>query len=369
MSSEILKRLHAARAFKPTPPDYELAIAHVPLAEVGIPHPIEGQVLHAMTSEDEAFVIVLGPPGSGKSSILTSAALSAASPDAPPHPLPLLVPVAHFEGNITPDLLVKAVTQGVARALRGHLKPSQVKKLDQALAITVTSYRQPGGLTGSITAGHPGVLSATVGGAFGKDLVASTTDPSWQGGSPKDRLLSLRDLADAHKARLVVIFHDTDIWSVADSEMASRARSFFSALRTLLDCPEITFIVAVQSQWSEDPAAVSGVSAAAREEYRELAERAGIRLDIAQPQSDKQALDLMTAIIDRRAQLVLDDLAVPDGGWAAVLFTPAALTLLAHRCRTRSVRRAITDIRDAFERVEVMPEQIDREHLLEVLGD
>jgi hypothetical protein len=369
MSREILQRLYQAVAFKPTPPDYELAIAHVRVEEVGIPRPIDDQVLHAMTSDDEAFVIVVGPPGSGKSSILTAAALNAGSPDTPPHPMPLIVPVAHYDGTITPDLLVRAITQGLARALGGHLKPKEIKKLDRALATSIARSRQSGGLTGSISGGHPGVLTGTIGGAFGKDLVTYTTDPSWENGTPKNRLLGLRDLAAGHQARLVVIFHDTDIWSVGDDDMAARARSFFSALRVLLDCPEITFIVAVQTLWTEDPQAVTGKAAAARKEYRELAERAGVQLDVPKPLSDKQALDLVTAIINRRVENALDDLDAPKGGWAPVLFSPAALLLLAHRCRSRSVRLAITDIRNALERLEEMPDQIQREHLLDAIYD
>lgn len=368
MSREILQRLLDERAFKPSPPDYELAIAHVRVNDVGIPHAIDDKVTHAITAEDEAFVIIVGPPGSGKSSILTAAALTVASPHAAPHPLPLMVPVAYHD-DITVEVLVKAITQTLAYELRGHLTDDQARNLEKALAATISKSRQPGGLSGSISAGHPGLLSATVGAALGKDLVTRTTESAWHSGPPVSRLLALRDLAAGHEAQLVVIFHDSDIWSVADEEAAGRARGFFSALRVLLDCPEVTFIVAVQTQWTEPAGDGNDKRTIARKEFHELAERAGVSLVVAEPQSDSQALALITAIIDRRAEIVLDDVDIPEAGWAATLFTPAALSLLAHRCRRRSVRRAITDIRDAFERAEEMPDQIDREHLLEVLGD
>jgi hypothetical protein len=367
MTQALWQRLYDAAAFKPRPPDYELATAHVRVGEVGIPKPIDERVLHAMTTDDEAFVIVIGPPGSGKSSILTAAARDAARPDSPPHPLPLKVPVAHHDVKLTAELLVRAIAQGLAHELRGHLSKAQTKKLELALATTISKTRQPGGSSGSLTAGLPGVLSASVGGALGKDLLTLTTNASWQGGGPVNTLLSLRDLAAAHHARLVVIFHDTDIWSVADDDMAVRARSFFSALRVLLDCPEITFIVAVQTYWAETAGESQNTTNTARREYQALAELAGVRLDVPLPRSNPQALALITAIINRRVAMVLDTEDQPDGGWASVLFTPSALELLAHRCKSKSVRRAISDIRDALDRAEVMPEKLDREHLLDVI--
>ncbi|HEX4036244.1 MAG TPA: hypothetical protein VHX66_17530 [Solirubrobacteraceae bacterium] len=365
MSRKILEQLRDATAFKPKPPDYELAIAHVPTGDVGIPQSIDERVLNAITTDDEAFVIIVGPPGSGKSSVLTAAARNAASPEEPPHPLPLTVPVAHHDGNLTAELLVKAIAQGLATEPRGSLQPDEIQRLEEALATTITTSHQPTSVSGSITAGLP-FLNATVGAGLGKDLVTLTTNAEWQGGGPGPSLLALRDLASAHGARLVVIFHDTDVWSVADRDMAARARSFFSALRVLLDCPEITFLVAVQTHWTETGANAAGHTAAARQEYQELAARVGAVLKIPRPRSQPQALDLMTAIINRRVQITLDD-DPPGGGWTTALFTPAALELLAHRCRNRNIRQAIADIRDAFDHLTDMPDRIDREHLLDVI--
>lgn len=41
--------------------------------------------------------------------------------------------------------------------------------------------------------------------------------------SPTNQLLTLRDLAAARGARLVVIFDDTDTWLEGDEDLASRA--------------------------------------------------------------------------------------------------------------------------------------------------
>jgi hypothetical protein len=63
VSQAILTLLRERTAFKPKPPDYELAIAHVPPGEVGLPNPIDQRVRDAMRSDDEAFTIVRAPPG------------------------------------------------------------------------------------------------------------------------------------------------------------------------------------------------------------------------------------------------------------------------------------------------------------------
>lgn len=365
MSADVLQRLRDATAFKPKPPDLELALAHVPAATVGIPKPIDERVLRAMTTDDETFVIVVGAPGSGKSSLLTAAAREAAQPDKPPHPLPLKVPVSHY-ASIAPDVLVKAIAQALATELRGSLSDQEVQQLEAALATNIVKTHQPGGISGgSVTAGLP-FLSATVSASLGQDLLTLITTPEWQGGGPVPSLLSLRDLAAAHAARLVVIFHDTDVWSVGDGQMAARARNFFSALRVLLDCDEITFLVAVQTHWTETSDGVGPHTSAARAEYRELAARVGVLLKVPQPASNQQARALMVAIINKRVEITLDD-TPPAGGWAEALFTSDALELLAHRCRAKSIRQAIADIRDTFDHLAEMPDQISREHLLEAI--
>ena len=82
MSEELLTSLRDKAAFKPKPPDYELAHAHVPLGEVGLPDPIEDRVIAAMRSEDENSVLIVAPPGCGKSSLLAwSAAQASTLPD------------------------------------------------------------------------------------------------------------------------------------------------------------------------------------------------------------------------------------------------------------------------------------------------
>jgi energy-coupling factor transporter ATP-binding protein EcfA2 len=368
MSRETLEKLRDATAFKPKPPDFELAIAHVHVADVGIPHAIDARVLNAMITDDEAFTIVMGSPGSGKSSLLTAAARAAGRREGSPVALPLKVPVAHHTEPLTANLLVKAIAQSLAYELSGQLTATDRKKLDKALATTIVRGRQSGGLSGSLSAGLPG-LTAGISAAIGKDLVTLTSNADWQAGGPVQALLTLRDLAAAHDTRLVVIFDDTDVWSVGDEEMATRAGRFFSALRFLLECPEVSILVAVQTHWAETGATTEAATRTARREYRELAERVGARLHVPLPQSKTQARKLMAAVIDRRVEIALPSETRPRGGWSETLFTAEALDLLANRCFTKTIRLAIGDIRDAFDHLDGMPDQMDREHLVEVIDD
>ena len=267
MNRKILEKLRDATAFKPKPPDFELAIAHVHAADVGIPHAIDARVLNAMITDDEAFTIVIGPPGSGKSSLLAATGSDAARREGLPVALPLKVPVAHHTHSLTADLLVKGIAHTLAYELRGHLTATDRKKLEKALATRITTSRQSGGLSGSVSAGPPG-LKAVIGAAIGKDLATLTSNADWQAGGPVQTLLTLRDLAAAYNTRLVVIFDDTDVWSVGDQEMATRAGSFFSALRFLLQCPEVSILVAVQTHWTETGTAAEAATRTARREYR-----------------------------------------------------------------------------------------------------
>lgn len=367
MSREILEKLRDATAFKPKPPDFELAIAHVHAGEVGIPHAIDARVLNAMITDDEAFTIVIGPPGSGKSSLLAATA-DAARREGSPVALPLKVPVAHHIEPLTADLLVKAIAQSLAYELRGQLTARDRKKLERALATTITTARQSGGLAGSLSAGPPG-LKAGIAAAIGKDLITLTSNADWRAGGPVQTLLALRDLTAAHDTRLVVIFDDTDVWSVGDREMATRAGSFFLALRFLLQCPEVSILVAIQTHWTETSATTQAAIRTARREYRELAERVGACLHVPLPRSKTQARKLMAAVIDRRVEIALPNETRPQSGWSETLFTTEALDLLASRCLAKTIRLAIGDIRDAFDHLDGMPDQIDREHLLEVIDN
>jgi AAA ATPase domain len=368
LSREILEQLRERTAFKPSPPEFEMAAAHVSPAEVGVPDSIDQRVYDAMCSDDEAFVIIQGAPGWGKSSLLTSAAWRAAGDTANPQVLPLRLGVGHHTAPITPDLLVRSVAQELALRLAPKLHDKDVRRLERALAITVvwasTSPKISAGVTVPIP--HVPPLSANVAVDLGGDLTQLVSAGGWSG-NPINGLLSLRDLAAARGARLVIIFDDTDTWAEGDETLALRARDFFVAVRALADVPEITIFVAIQDHWAIDiDGDVEPNTDAARTQYRALAERAARLLHLPRPADIGQAQALIAAIINRRAEITLNE--TLEGGWTGALFDEDAIALLAKRILEHSVRQALADIRNAFDHAVDMPERITRDYLAVAMG-
>jgi energy-coupling factor transporter ATP-binding protein EcfA2 len=368
MSREILATLRDRAAFKPKPPEYELALAHVPLAEADFADAVEERVLRVMRAEDESFVLIMGPPGGGKSSLLAWSAGEVSRDDGKPRIVPVYVPVGHHAAPIEPGLIVRGVAEGLAVRLAAHLKPRDRESIEKALAITITSRRQPTRLSAGLSMPLLHGLAANVAVELGGDLTTLVKQGGWQGG-PNAGLTRLADLARAKDARLVVIVEDTDIWSAGDENMARRAGAFFVAMRSLLDCPDITVLAAVQSHWgSLEPLTVEAKhTARARLQFRELAERAGRVLRVPEPHGGTQAHALLRAILERRIQITLD-VPAPDGGWCDLVFASEAVELLAHRCLERSLRQALTDVRDTFDHHETLPDQITRDHIAEAIA-
>jgi hypothetical protein len=211
-------------------------------------------------------------------------------------------------------------------------------------------------------------LSADVAAELGGDLTTLIKQGGWQGGSHAG-LVALADLARAKAARLVVIIEDTDIWSAGDENMARRARDFFIAVRSLIACPDVTMLAAVQSHWGtlETRPGAAKNTAAARIQFRELTERAGRVLRVPVPVGSDQAHTLVRAVLERRIRITLDTPA-PEGSWCDVLFTPDAVELLARRCLDRSIRQALTDVRDTFDHHDALPPRISREHIAEAIA-
>jgi hypothetical protein len=365
MSREILTELRDRTAFKPKPPDYELALAHVPLGEVGLADAIEDRVLGAMGAAEESFVLIVAPPGGGKSSLLAWSAGKAASRTETPRILPIYVPVGHHTGAINTTLLVRGVAEGLAIRLAPQLKKREREMLEQALAITITTARQPSRLRAGLKLPPLHGLAANVAIELGGDLTTLVKHGGWQGG-PHAGLVALADLAGAWCSRLVVIVEDTDIWSAGDENMARRAGDFFTALRSLIACPEVTMLAAVQSHWGtlEPLRGTAKHTAAARLQFRELADRAGRVLHVPVPVGNTQAHTLVRAVLERRIQNTLDK-PTPPGGWCDLLFTHDAVELLARRCLDRSLRQALTDVRDTLDHNDILPPQIDRDHIIE----
>jgi hypothetical protein len=162
VTEQILATLRERTAFKPKPPDYELALAHVPLGDVGLSNPIEERVLAAMRTEDESFVLVLAPPGGGKSSLLAWAAWQAVTSEALPRILPVYVPVGHHTATIDPSLIVRGVAEDLAVRLAPTLKKQQRETLERALSITFTTARQPSRLRVGLSAPPQQAVAASL---------------------------------------------------------------------------------------------------------------------------------------------------------------------------------------------------------------
>jgi hypothetical protein len=368
VSEEILTLLRDKAAFKPKPPDYELAHAHVPLGDVGLPDPIEDRVIAAMRSEDESSVLIVAPPGCGKSSLLAWAAAKASTLPNTPYVLPIYVPVGHHTTPIDTAVIVQGVAEGIAVKLAANLKKREREDLERALAITITTGRQPTRLRAGLSLLPVHGLSVQLAAEVGGDLATLVKAGGWQGG-PHAGLVALADRARAKHARLVVIMDDTDIWSAGDQNMARRAGEFFAAVRSLLDCPEVTLLAAVQSHWASTrvPPAGAEQTAAARLQFNELRERAGRVLTVPAPSTHDLARALVRGVLERRVDITLEP-PVPEGGWADAVFTSGALDVLAERCLQRSVRQCLADVRDTFDHHATLPPRMERDHIIEAMS-
>jgi hypothetical protein len=368
VSEEILTSLRDKAAFKPKPPDYELAHAHVPLGDVGLPDPIEDRVIAAMRSEDENSVLIVAPPGCGKSSLLAWSAAEASSLPDTPHVLPIYVPVGHHATPIDTAVIVRGVAEGIAIKLASNLKKREREDLERALAITITTARQPTRLRAGLSLPPLHGLAVQLAADLGGDFTTLVKAGGWQGGAHAG-LAALADLARAKDARLVVVMDDTDIWSAGDENMARRAAEFFAAVRSLLDCPEVTLLAAVQSHWASTDALPAGAeqTAAARVQFSELRERAGRVLTVPAPASHDHARALVRAVLDRRIDITLEP-PVPEDGWIDAAFSSGAIDVLAERCLQRSVRQCLTDVRDAFDHHAGLPPRIERDHIIEAMS-
>ncbi len=367
MSQEILTMLRDRAAFKPKPPEYELALAHVQLGEVGFNDAIEERVLHIMRASEGSFALIVAPAGCGKSSLLAWSASEVSGRERDRKVVPIHVPVSHHSAPIEPDSIVRGVAEGIAIRLGPQLRRRDREAIEKALAITIAARRNPPRLRAGISAPLLHGLTAEVAAELGGDLTTVVRQGGWQGGAHAG-LVSLGRIAHARHARLVVIIDDTDIWSAGDDGMASSASAFFASMRSLIDCSEVTMLVAVQSHWAD--AAAEGdtpTTTTARLQFRELAERASRVLHIPDPRDDIQARRLVEAILEKRMEITLDPPA-PEGGWRPLAFTSQAVALLAQRCVERNLRQALTDLRDTFDHHDVLPAQIDAEHIAEAIA-
>jgi hypothetical protein len=167
VSNAILTLLRDKAAFKPKPPDHELAHAHVPLGDVGLPDPIEDRVIATMRSEDQKSVLIVAPPGCGKSSLLAWSAANASTLPAAPYLLPIYVPVGHHATRTGTALIARGVAEGMAMKPAADLKKRERENLERALEITITTTRQPTRLRAGLSLPAPYGLSVQLAAQLG----------------------------------------------------------------------------------------------------------------------------------------------------------------------------------------------------------
>jgi hypothetical protein len=140
--------------------------------------------------------------------------------------------------------------------------------------------------------------------------------------------------------------YDTDIWSAGDEDTARRAGEFFAAVRSLLDCPEVTLLAAVQSHWVSTGSLVPGSdhTAPARLRFTELRQRAGRVLTVPASTSHDHARALVRAVLDRRIEITLEP-PTPESEWVDAVLSDGAIEVLAKRRRKRSLQQRVTDAR------------------------
>jgi hypothetical protein len=360
VSATLLTGLRENLAFKPAPPPYELALAHVRLDNLGFDRAVEERLLSFMRGEDEGLLLLTGPPGCGKSSLLEWACWQLAEETGG---LPVTCSVAG-RGTVSAEAIVKAIADGVATRLAATLGNRERKSLENALATTLTTQRAPAKLTASITVPPLHGVTAQVAGEFAKEMTTVVRAGGWRNG-PAAGLTSLTDLARDHKLRLVVVIGDTDLWSAGDEAAARNATRFFNALRSLNSAPDAKLILAVQDHWATGDKTAAARNAAS--EFNALAGLAARRLRVPTATSKAHAHRLICAIIDRRVEISTAAPCPAGKRWCEVLFSADALALLGEHCRKGSPRTSLAVIRDALDRQPQPPAQLDREDLLEAL--
>jgi hypothetical protein len=360
MSSTLLTDLRENLAFKPAPPPYELALAHVRLDKLGFDRAVEERLLSFMRGEDEGLLLLTAPPGCGKSSLLEWASWQLAMQAGG---LPVSCSVAG-RGTVTPEAIVKAIADGLAIRLAPTLGKREREKLERALATTLTTQRTPTKLTAGITLPPLHGVSAQVAAEFASDMTTIVRAGGWRDG-PAAGLTSLADLAHAHRLQLVVVIGDTDLWSASDDASARNAAHFFNAVRSLHSAPDAKLILAIQDHWATGDK--TAIARNAANEFKVLAGVAARQLRVPAPASKTQALNLICAMIDRRVEISTDAIRPTGKRWCEELFSDEALALLGEHCRKGSPRTALAVIRDALDRQPHPPAQLDREDLLEAL--
>lgn len=346
-------RLYEEKAFKSAPALWELADAHVPLADVQVAQPPEPMVLSGLREQD-GLVLLVGPSGSGKSSVLAHAAecLGNEAAEDGRRYLPLFVPVAPRAADArSVEGFGRVVMFELLTALRDSLPPVTRHKVERALSQHVTVEKTPTRFNAKLTGKVFGV-GGEAGVAFAEEVVSvsGNTELDNRGG-----VKTLGDIARSRGFEIVVLVEDTDAWANMPGG-DSQAAAFIAVLQTLSRDTDLAMGIAIQNRW------------ATGSRFDELAQRAVTVARMPEISALAPAKRLITAIIDRRANRVIDPEELPNPSDS--LFTDHALGSLAQDLLTAgSVRSPLAWLRDALDHFsDSLPERIERDHLVEALA-
>jgi len=358
MSAAALQELYDGRALKPAASLWELAEAHVRFAELGAT-PAPEPAVSAALAEGDGVAVLIGPSGSGKSSVLAYVArdLAATINAAGRHFLPVFLPVAGRPEHASRlDVFGKGVMREVLFALHGQLGEHHREKLERSMADQVTHQSSGAKFVSKITALIPG-LSGEVGFELASDVVSVVHRPDLDnhGG-----LKTLGDIVRARGYELVVVVEDTD--ALAFDETGAQARAFFRAVvRPLTSEVDVGVAIAVQSPWLDGERRL--------QEAMAVVERAVTAPRMPSPGSDASARGMVEAVLARRVERGLENPGSLGENPVAALFTDAALDALGHELRASgSMRKPLTRVRDAIDRRADtgMPDRLDVTDLLEI---
>jgi Cdc6-like AAA superfamily ATPase len=323
MSLERLTELDDLRAFEATHRYEDLELYHVPFDDLTDSAETEGRLARMAASNGR--VALIGPSGSGKSSVLASV-LGPLVEALPANVIPLRIPVAAAdEATVTEP---RAFAQHLIRTVIRHASPEGFTEAErQELEQAIADVRRAGGRekTRRFSFGAPRLLLDT---GFASEVHS--------GGREIEQRLDAGDVV-AETARMVALFRshdrepffvidDSDTWlKIAGADLTHVANAFFNRnVRMLAKELGCGFVVVVHDHYLELPG------------YREVQPFFSTVISIPRFTEPQAAIK---RILSRRLEL-----AEVTAGVGDVLDTGALSLLADHYGEAQNLRRVLAAI-------------------------
>lgn len=326
MKDGVLERLYATQAFLPRRRYEELPEDHVPFDELNCDTETERK-LSRLVGADDGLIFVVGPSGSGKSSLIASTTNALATDRF----APVRVRVAALDEEVSDPL---KMTLHIMREVRAHAQGRQLTKdqrarIEKAVAAQRTRRGGPNRLAAGLKLQPLPGLTAELHGELANSALdveygANMTDAA-------EGMAQLRGMFEYHGRVPVLIMEDTDAWlrgpGAGDADVAD---AFFSRnLARIAREFEITLIVAAHDTY---------VGTAGYERAREVMAGEVVVPALCSPQ------EAIRTILQRRIDRAQVDAEVVD------VFEDAAIARLeAEYDRNHSIRRVLRVAHDALD--------------------